>query len=187
MVACLVSLENTGNQGLKANCKVELCRESVMLYHFLVNLLKTTKMTCYCMEQEEYNYVQEGDPTIKHFGSLNLWAMMHEEIWPQTKVSTKDLETKLSEITFAACNPNVPALIKKMLGIKRQIEAEKGVTYEPDHFMTLLFDKLSGYNNEMFCYKLIAACSASNKGKMTQDKVFEALKMVYKTEQATGT
>jgi hypothetical protein len=61
------------------------------------------------------------------------------------------------------------------------------VTYEPDCFMTLLFDKFSGYNNEMFCYVFIATRSAYHKGKMTQDEVFEALKMVYKTEQAAGT
>jgi hypothetical protein len=125
MVACLVNLETTGNQGLIANCKVELCCESVMLYHFLVNLLKITKMTRYCMDQEEYTYIQEGDPTIKHFYSLNLWAMMRKEIWPQTKVSTHNLETKLSEITFAAWDTSVPTLITKMLDIKRQIEAEK--------------------------------------------------------------
>jgi hypothetical protein len=83
MVACLVSLEGTGNQGLIANSKVELCCESLMLYHFFVNLLKTTtKMTRYHLDQEGYTYVQEGDPTIKHFYGLNLWAMMHEEIWP---------------------------------------------------------------------------------------------------------
>ncbi len=80
MVAHLVNLEATGNQGLVANCKVELCHKSVMLYHFLVNILKTTEMTRYRMDQEEYTYVQEGDPTIKHFCGLNLWAMMHEEI-----------------------------------------------------------------------------------------------------------
>jgi hypothetical protein len=57
MVACLVNLEATGNQGLGANCKVELCCKSVMLYHLLVNLLKTTKMTCYRMDQERYTYV----------------------------------------------------------------------------------------------------------------------------------
>jgi hypothetical protein len=53
--------------------------------------------------------------------------------------------------------------------------------------MTLLFDKFSGYNNEMFCYKFIATHSAYNKGKMTQDEVFEAHKKVYKMEQAAGT
>jgi hypothetical protein len=74
-----------------------------------------------------------------------------------------------------------------MLDIKRQIKAEKGVTYKPDCFMMLLFNKLSGYNNEMFCYEFIAAHSAYNKGKMTHDKVFEALKLVYRTKQATGT
>ncbi len=79
MVACLVNLEATGNQGLVANCKVELCRKSMMLYHFLVNLLKTTKMTRYRMDQEEYTYIQEGDPTIEHFCGLKLWAMMREE------------------------------------------------------------------------------------------------------------
>ncbi len=52
MVACLVNLEATGNQGLVPNRKVVLCRKSVMLYHFLVNLLKTTETTCYCMDQE---------------------------------------------------------------------------------------------------------------------------------------
>ncbi len=187
MVACLVNLEATGNQGLIVNHKVELCCKSVMLYHFLVNLLKTTEMTCYCMDQEEYTYIQEGDPTIKHFCSLNLWAMMREEIWPQTKVSTNDLKTKLSEITFAACNTSVPTLITKMLDIKRQIKAEKGVTYKPNCFMMLIFDKLSGYSNEMFCYEFIAACSAYNKGKMTHDKIFEALKSVCRTEQAAGT
>jgi hypothetical protein len=98
------------------------------------------------MDQEEYTYIQEGDPTIKHFCGLNLWAMMCKEICPQTKVSTNNLETKLSKITFAACNTSVPTLITK-LDIKRQIKAEKGVTYEPDCFMTLLFDKLSRYNN----------------------------------------
>jgi hypothetical protein len=159
----------------------------MMLYHFLVNLLKTTKMTCYCMDQEEYTYIQEGDPTIEHFCGLKLWAMMCKEIWPQTKVSTNDLETKLSEITFAACNTSVPALITKMLDIKCQIKAEKGVTYKPDCFMMLLFDKLSGYNNKMFCYEFIAARSTYNKGKMTHDKVFEALKLVYRTEQTAGT
>ncbi len=187
MVACLVNLEATGNQGLVANRKVELCCESKMLYHFLVNLLKTTEMTCYCMDQEEYTYIQEGDPTIKHFCSLNLWSMMCKEIWPQTKVSINDLETKLSEITFAACDTSVPTLITKMLDIKCQIEAEKGVTYKPNCFMKLLFNKLSGYNNEMFCYKFISACSTYNKGKMTHDKVFEALNSVYRMEQGAGT
>jgi hypothetical protein len=80
MVACLVNLEATGNQGLVANRKVELRHVSVMFYHFLVNLLKTTEMTRYCMDQEEYTYIQESDPTIKHFCGLNLWAMMGEEI-----------------------------------------------------------------------------------------------------------
>ncbi len=172
MVACLVNLEATSNQNLVANCKVELRHESMMLYHFLVDLLKTTEMTCYCMDQEEYTYIQEGDPTIEHFCCLNLWVMIREEIWPQTKLSTNDLEAKLSEITFAACDTSVTTLITKMLVIKHQIKAEKGVTYKPDCFMTLLFDKLSGYNNKMFRYKFIAAHSAYNKGKMTHDEVF---------------
>jgi hypothetical protein len=81
MVARLVNLEASGNPGLVANCKVELHHKSVMLYHFSLNFLRTIKMTCYQMDQEEYPYVQEVDPTIKHFRSLNLWAMMHEEIW----------------------------------------------------------------------------------------------------------
>jgi hypothetical protein len=75
----------------------------------------------------------------------------------------------------------------KMLDIKHQIEAEKGVTYKPNQFMTLLFDKLSSYNNEMFCYKFIEAHSTYKKEKMTKDEVFEALKLVYRTEQAAGT
>jgi hypothetical protein len=104
-----------------------------------------------------------------------------------TKVSTNNLETKLSEITFAACNTRVSTLITKMLDIKCQIETEKGVTYKPDCFLMLLFDKLPGYNNKKFCYKFIAAHSTYNKGKMTHDEVFEALKMVYRTEQAAGT
>ena len=79
--------------------------------------------------------------------------------------SINNLETKLLEITFAACDTSVPTLITMMLDIKHQIEAEKGVTYKPDRFMMLLFDKLSGYNNEMFCYEFIAACSAYNKGE----------------------
>jgi hypothetical protein len=53
--------------------------------------------------------------------------------------------------------------------------------------MMLLFNKLSRYNNKMFHYKFIAARSAYNKGKMTNDEVFEALKLVYRTKQATGT
>ncbi len=113
--------------------------------------------------------------------------MMHEKIWPQTKVSTNDLETKLSKITFAACNTSVPTLIIKMMDIKHQIKAEKEVTYKPNCFMLLLFDKLSSYNNKMICYELIAACSTYNKGKITQDEVFEALKLVYRTEQVAGT
>jgi hypothetical protein len=139
------------------------------------------------MDQEEYTYIQQGDSTIKHFCSLNLWAMMHEEIRPQTKVSTNDLETKLSEITFATCNTSVPTNITKMLDIKHQIKAEKGVTYKSNCFMTLLFDKLPWYNNEIFCYKFIAVCFAYKKGKMTHDEVFEALNVVCRTEQATGT
>ncbi len=51
----------------------------------------------------------------------------------------------------------------------------------------LLFNKLSGYNNNFFCYEFIAARSAYNKEKMTHDKVVEALKLVYRTEQAAGT
>jgi hypothetical protein len=141
-----------------------------MLYHFLVNLLKTTMMTHYRMDQKEYTYIQEGNPTIKHFCGLNLWAMMRKEIWPQTKVSTNNLETKLSKNTFAACNTSVPTLITEMLVIKHQIKAEKGVTYKPDRFMTLLFHKLSGYNNKMFCYDFIAARSAYTKGKITHSQ-----------------
>ncbi len=37
-----------------------------------------------------------------------------------------------------------------------------------------------------FCYEFIAARSAYNKGKMTRDEVFEALKLVYRMEQAAG-
>jgi hypothetical protein len=111
LVPCLVNIEATGNQGLVANRKVKRRCKSAMLYHFLVNLLKTTKMTRYHMDQEEYTYVQEGDPTIKHFCGLNLWTMMHEEIWPQTKVSTNNLESKLSKITFATCDTSVPTLM----------------------------------------------------------------------------
>jgi len=44
MVACMANLDAPGNQGLVATCKIQLCRKSAMLYHFLVNLLKTTKM-----------------------------------------------------------------------------------------------------------------------------------------------
>ncbi len=139
------------------------------------------------MDQEEYTFIQEGDPTIEHFCGLNLWAMMRKEIWSQAKVSTKDLETKLSEITSAACDTSVPTLITKMLDTKHQIKAEKGVTYKPDCFMTIIFDKLSRYNSKMFCYKFIAVRSAYNKEMMTHDKVFEALKLVYRTEQADGT
>jgi hypothetical protein len=116
------------------------------------------------MNQEEYTYVQEGDPTIKHFCGLNLWAMIPEEICPQTKFSTNNLKIKLSDITFAMCNTSIPALITKILDIKRQIEAEKGVAYKPDCFMTLLLDKLSGYNNEMFCNKIIAPALPTAKG-----------------------
>ncbi len=134
------------------------------------------------MDQEEYTYIQEDDPTIKHFCGLNLWAMM-----PQTKVSTNDIETKLSEITFAVCDTSVRTLITKMLDIKHQIKAEKGVTCKPNCSMTLLFDKLSSYNNGMFCYKFIAACSTYNKGKMNHAEVFETLKYVYRMEQAAGT
>jgi hypothetical protein len=106
--------------------------------------------------------------------------------WPQTKVSTNNIETKLSIITFATCDTSVPTLITKMMEIKHQIEAEKGVTYKPNHFMTLLFDEVFGNNNKMFCYEFIAARSAYNKRKMTHDKVFEALKLVYTMEQAAG-
>jgi hypothetical protein len=68
-----------------------------------------------------------------------------------------------------------------------KIEEEKGVPDEPDLFMTMIFDKLSGCNNQMVHYEFIAARSAYNKGKMTQDEVFEALKRVYKIKQAAGT
>jgi hypothetical protein len=52
MVACQVNLDAPGNQGLVAIRKIQLRRESVMLYHFLVNLLKTTEMTRFRMEQD---------------------------------------------------------------------------------------------------------------------------------------
>jgi hypothetical protein len=39
----------------------------------------------------------------------------------------------------------------------------------------------------MFHYKFIAALSSYTEGKMTHDKVFEALKWIYRTEQATDT
>jgi hypothetical protein len=155
----LVNLEATGNQGLVASHKVELQRKSVMLYHFLVNLLKTTKMTRYCIDQEMYTYIQEGELTIKHFCSLNLWAMMRKEIWPQTKVSTKDLETKLSEITFAACNTSIPTLITKMLDIKCQIKAEKQVLSLHDATLLRVVNNRNGahratkVNGEWWCVK----------------------------------
>jgi hypothetical protein len=124
MVACLVNLEATGKQGLVASRKVELLCDSMMLYHFLVKLLKTTKMTRYCMDQEEYTYIQEGEPTIKQFCILNLWAMMREEIWPQTKNSTNDLETKLSETLLemsASCRGFFPPKTTDMPTCRRNV------------------------------------------------------------------
>ncbi len=66
MVARQVNLDAPGNQGLVAIRKIQLRRKSVMLYHFLVNLLKTTEMTHFRMEQDEYTYVQAGDHIIEH-------------------------------------------------------------------------------------------------------------------------
>ena len=80
MVARQVNLDAPGNQGLVPACKIQLCCESVMLYHFLVNLLKTTKMTHFRMEQEKYTYVQDDDPSVQHFCGLNLWAMICKEV-----------------------------------------------------------------------------------------------------------
>jgi hypothetical protein len=103
-----------------------------MLYHFLVNLLKTTKMTRYCMDQEGYTCIQEDDPTVEHFCGLNLWAMMHKKIWPQTKVSTINLETKLSEITFATCNTSALTLIKKRCWTSSiRLRQKKGLSTNP--------------------------------------------------------
>ncbi len=73
------------------------------------------------------------------------------------------------------------------MDINRQIEAEKGNIFDTDHFMTLFFNKLSDYNNKMICYEFISSRSNYNKGVMTMQEVFEALKMVYKSGQATGT
>jgi hypothetical protein len=144
-------------------------------------------MTRFRMEQDKYTYVQAGDHSIEHYCSLILWAMIREEIWPMTKVSTNDLETQLAELSFTDCNTSVPTLITKMLDIKRQIEAEKGNIYDTNHFMTLFFTMLSNYNNGMFCYEFISSCSNYNKEAMTMQEVFEALKTVYKSEQAAGT
>ncbi len=104
MVARMVNLDAPGNQGLVATCKIQLRRESVMLYHFLVNLLKTTEVIRFRMEQDEYTYIQDGDHTIQHYCGLILWSMIREEIWPMTKVSTIDLETQLAELSFTECN-----------------------------------------------------------------------------------
>ncbi len=186
-VAHQVNLDAPGNQGLVAICKIQLRRESVMLYHFLVNLHKTSAMTRFRMEQDEYTYVQAGDHSIEHYCGLILWAMIREEIWPMTKVGTNDLETQLAELSFTKCNTSVPILITKMMDIKHQIEAEKGNIYDTDHFMTLFFNKLSNYNSEMFHYEFISSRSNFNKRVMTMQEVFEALKTVYKLEQATGT
>jgi hypothetical protein len=117
------------------------------------------------MDQEEYTYIQEGDPTIKHFWGLNLWAVMGEEICPQTKVSTNNLETKLYKITFAAYDTSVPTLITKMLDIKHQIEAEEGVTYKPDLFMTLLFNKLSGHKKKCFATSSLQPAPPTTRGR----------------------
>ncbi len=99
-----------------------------------------------------------------------------------TKVSTNDLKTQLAELSFTGCNISVPIRITKMMDIKRQIEAEKGNIYDTDHFMTLFFNKMSNYNNDMFCYEFISSCTNNNKGAMTMKEVFEALKTVYKSE-----
>jgi hypothetical protein len=107
MVARQVNLDAPGNQGLVAICKIQLCRESVMRYHFLVNLLKTTEMTRFRMEQDKYTYVQAGDHSIEHYCGLILWAMIRKEIWPMTKVSANDLKTQLTELSFTECNTPV--------------------------------------------------------------------------------
>jgi hypothetical protein len=173
MVACLVNLEATSNQGLVANCKTELRCKSVMLNHFLAKLLKTTKMTCHQMDQEEYTYIQEGDPTIKHFCILNLWAMMRvRRFGPRPRSAPTTLRPSSPTSPLPHATPAFQLSSQKMLDIKHQIEPEKGISYKPYCFMTLLFDKFSGYNNEMFHYKFITARFAYNKGKTTQEKVF---------------
>ena len=108
MAACMVNPDAPGNQGPVATRKIQLCRESVMLYHVLVNLLKTTEMIRFRMEQDEYTYVQDGDNSIQHYCGLILWSMIREEIWPMTKVSTDDLKRQLAELSFTECNTSVP-------------------------------------------------------------------------------
>ncbi len=125
-----VDLDTHGNQGLVAIHKVKLHYKSVMLYHFVANLLKTTKMPGYCMNQEEYTYGQAGDHSIQPFCELIVWAMGCKEIWPHTKVSTNNLETNLSKFTFAGCNTSILVLIIEMLDFTHQIEAKRGIIYK---------------------------------------------------------
>ncbi len=68
MVARQMNLDASGNQGLAATCKIQLCRESAMLYHFLVNLLKTTKMTRFRIKQDKYVNLQMVTNTLWLWG-----------------------------------------------------------------------------------------------------------------------
>ena len=128
MVACQVNLDVPGNQGLVATCKSQLPQKSVMLYHFLVNLLKTTKMTHFRMAQEEYTYVQDGNPSIQHFCGLILWAMIREEMM---KVSTKDLKTQLDEVTLLCATPASLSLSPKCCTLIAKLKQKRVISTIP--------------------------------------------------------
>jgi hypothetical protein len=187
MTSRMVNTTFTKNRGLVAQCKVELRREDNMFFEMLQNVISSEDMRGFYNQRVKFTYATEGHPRKNERSGLLLWVLIRERIFPLTKISTKDLETDLKDLTCEACNLNVNNLIIKINDLVNRIEAEKRTPFNKDEYMARIFDVLGTYKQEDLAFELRIQKSAYNNGKTTSANAVEALKTCYKNAVAAKT
>ena len=187
MVLMAIDPNEKGNRGLVNQAKLRLRRESAILYAFLANLVSFSDFTQFRLLSSECTYQHEENPVVKHKCGVILFHLFKEALHPMTKISVDHLENKLAKETLAQHKGDLVAYLTATEDFRLRIEAERGVKYDEDRYMTRIFSDLNKYKQEDFQSDLRAEKRSWLSDGKKMGAVLESLRNTYKNLREDGT
>ena len=132
-----------GNLGLVNRQKIQLRQHSMIFHHLFKNAVSRSSYTSFFPDKKIYTYtnVVTGREIV---GVLTLLKLMYAVINPQLAVDHCTTEMRMEALTLSNCDNNVRTFLTKQQENILKIDHLRGdgVTYDPQRFTTIFFDKL---------------------------------------------
>ena len=129
----------------------------MIFHHLFKNAVSRSRYTSFFPDKKIYTYtnVVRGREIV---GGLTLPNLMYVVIKTQLAVDHRTTEMRMEALTLSKCDNNIRTFLTKQQENVLEIDHLRGdgITYDPQRFATLVFDKLVKTNCPNFLYKVKA-------------------------------